>query len=384
MSLRALTWAMEHDGCPSSSTKLVLLAFANFANEQHWAYPSTETVARLTKLDPKTVRAATDALEAAGIIVDTGKRAGRTRQVKVYLLTLESRPKSDTLPKASETGRLSDRKAPNFSDKGPQNRVAEPVSEPLPPSEPDGSDAPSGGDEPAAPKADRVRGSRIPNGWQPPAAADLPPQARELARQWPAGAYAAEAEAFACYWAGEGGAKARKVDWGKTWANWVVSVTSRVLRAGKAGVKHGTQTAVASGGGTVHVPLVFKGEEGSQSAEIHAHLRAAVGTYLYQRWIEPAAIVVDSGAVEVRAATAFGASWLRQNHESDFRRGAEAVLKGQFREVRFTAAAADQVSGGRGDDGQGDGVEGGEARGDGGRPPGYRASGHREGASAAV
>lgn len=245
MSIEALNWAFQ-ETCPSSSTKLVLLAYANFANERGWAYPSTETIVRMSGLNTKTARAAIDALEQVGLLVDTGRRTGVTKQIKVYQLALPSLPKSDPFPgapakpaandpdeaisaprKASrpKTGALA--KAPEIARKAPnsgrQNR-----QEPTPPKDADASSAPQG--------AEQRRSSRIVADWTPPPIADLPPQARAVAAQWPVGAYEAEAEAFRSYWLGEARAGARKVDWVHTWCNQILRLGSKPLRDAKAGI----------------------------------------------------------------------------------------------------------------------------------------------------
>jgi hypothetical protein len=89
-----------------------------------------------------------------------------------------------------------------------------------PPVEPSGSTAPKG----------RERGAKISEDWTPPPIAELSPEARRLASQWPAAAYRAEAEAFRNYWIGETGKTARKSNWKTAWANWIVRISGRVMR----------------------------------------------------------------------------------------------------------------------------------------------------------
>lgn len=84
MSIDALNWALKDVRCASSSAKLVLLIYANFANDQGRAYPSNETLTKLSDLNSKTVRAAVALLEEAGHLIDTGERTGRTGQIRVY------------------------------------------------------------------------------------------------------------------------------------------------------------------------------------------------------------------------------------------------------------------------------------------------------------
>lgn len=247
MSLRALTWAVENRDCPSPQAKLVLIVFANYANDRGWSYPSSETLQRVSGLNIKTVRAAVDALEEAGLIADTGKRAGKTQQVKVYQLRPESLPKTGAFDgnerhdghqdgKEGHQGALPERhpetdafKAPVSGSKGTQKREAEPVLGTLPPGDADASPAPRG--------AGRDRGSKIPVVWVAPAIHELPPQARSIAAQWPAGAYEVEAEAFHNYWLGEGRAGSRKHDWKRAWCNRVVSLGSKPIREQKAGLR---------------------------------------------------------------------------------------------------------------------------------------------------
>lgn len=85
MSIHALSWAFKIEAMPSSK-KFVLVALANFASETGMAYPSVETICRLTCQQDATVRRALDSLVDEKVITDTGKRVGRTQQVKVYRL----------------------------------------------------------------------------------------------------------------------------------------------------------------------------------------------------------------------------------------------------------------------------------------------------------
>ena len=83
MSIDALSWAFQTPVKPASA-KLTLICIADNANHCNEAWPSLDALIAKTSLDRKTVIASLDALEAAGLIFDTGKRAGSTHQVKVY------------------------------------------------------------------------------------------------------------------------------------------------------------------------------------------------------------------------------------------------------------------------------------------------------------
>lgn len=83
---------------------------------------------------------------------------------------------------------------------------------------------------PPTPQGGKTRSaskSRIPSDWRPPAIADLTPQARDCASQWPDKAYSREAEAFVNWWASEGKAKA---DWRLTWCIWVTRSHDKIMR----------------------------------------------------------------------------------------------------------------------------------------------------------
>lgn len=142
MSFDALAWAGR---CQpgSAARKLVLLALADRHNpETGLSYPSVAWLVEWTGLNRKTVMSCLDDLESAGMISDSGQRAGRTGQVKAYVLHLETVPKTellkrpkngtvkqaqkrDTIPK---TGPL---KSTVFSSKESQKRDTEPVREPV-------------------------------------------------------------------------------------------------------------------------------------------------------------------------------------------------------------------------------------------------------------
>lgn len=86
MSIRALVWAFEQDIRPATA-KFVLVAFADCVNDADGCgYPSVSVICKKTSLDRKTVLGALASLEQRGLIADTGRRAGATRQVKVFRL----------------------------------------------------------------------------------------------------------------------------------------------------------------------------------------------------------------------------------------------------------------------------------------------------------
>lgn len=85
MSLAAMTWAFGIELRPAA-LKFLLISLADNADDQGRAFPAIATLCAKTSLDRKTVIAGLDALERRGLLSDTGKRVGRTSQVKVYRL----------------------------------------------------------------------------------------------------------------------------------------------------------------------------------------------------------------------------------------------------------------------------------------------------------
>jgi len=106
--------------------KLVLIAFADHADKATAeCFPSVAALCQWTGCDRKTVMKSMASLEAARLIIDTGQRRGRTRQVKVYRLPLETVPEAAPVP---ETGQLN---GTVFPTKESQKRDTEPPKEPT-------------------------------------------------------------------------------------------------------------------------------------------------------------------------------------------------------------------------------------------------------------
>lgn len=251
MSLRAITWAIEEADCPSAHATLVLIIYANFANEHGRAYPSTETVAAKSRQNIKTVRASIDALEAVGLLQDTGRRVGRTGNVKVYRLAMEAHPevgslKGETKPDASGTpveaaqkaaapalpetgGFAGDAKTPVSDLKGTRKRVAEPVSGTIPLEDANAS---------SAPKGRKTVQSNTLIDWSVPPIADLPAAVRTIVEQWPAGAYDTEGAGHAAHLRGKRPARGRLPDLDASWHARIVQLGAKPIRDAKAGLKH--------------------------------------------------------------------------------------------------------------------------------------------------
>lgn len=92
MSIWAVNWAL-HSEVPNATHKLVLIALANFADDQDEAWPHVATLAELASTSPRTVHRALEGLEADGLLVrnmglTVGGRGGLVRSNSIYRLLL--------------------------------------------------------------------------------------------------------------------------------------------------------------------------------------------------------------------------------------------------------------------------------------------------------
>lgn len=332
MSWETQSWAAKQRP-GSASAKLVLLGLASCTDANHCAYPSIDWLCEFSDLNRKTVIAALQRLEEGpcALIADTGERKGKTKQVKVYRLAANSHyrasglhtdPKSETVPKAEPSQK---RNSSGFSSKQSQKRDTEPFREPIPPSDPNGSEAPTAeieddqdqeigaagdneqGEEPPAPPPPPVpaKAHRLPDGWTPPPIGDLGEKSSALAALWPDGAYATVAEQFAMHWKGANGPTARKLDWGAAWAKWVITEHDKIMRAAKAGTSFAPAPKTPAAAPRKSEPVAAKVREDERSAGFHAVLERDLGARVYARWLKPAAILFERGAITIVVSTDF-------------------------------------------------------------------------------
>jgi transposase len=98
------------------------LALADTANKVSWhSFPSIARLSEVTGLDRKTIIESLQRLKERGLILETGERKGRTRQVKVYRLCFERIP---------ELERFRFRNGSENSPKDPRNWDTKPITEP--------------------------------------------------------------------------------------------------------------------------------------------------------------------------------------------------------------------------------------------------------------
>lgn len=213
MSVEAITWALRQP-ITHSSAKFVLVVLANCASaEKAQAWPSVAYLSTATGQDRKTVMNNLQRLQEWGLIEDTGKRVGDTKQIVVYKLIcgpdLFATP-AETVPKTGQSQKrdstengtvpLSTGNSTVFPAKSTENGTRNRQ-------EPKGTKE----GEPRAPS-----GTRLPLDWQPSA------EDRKFAEtERPDLNVDTEAAKFRDYWRGVGGSKGTKADWSATWRNWV-------------------------------------------------------------------------------------------------------------------------------------------------------------------
>ncbi len=135
MSIKAMQWAFAQE--LPSARKFVLVALSDVANVQTGeAFPCLATIEAMTCLNRKTIIVSLDALEKDNLIVDTGKKAGRSGQVKVYKVNVPENfeacrptvkavspvPKVELVPKTAPV--------PNL-ELSPSNPQEKPIIEPA-------------------------------------------------------------------------------------------------------------------------------------------------------------------------------------------------------------------------------------------------------------
>lgn len=198
MSSEALAWAFRQN-VKSSSVKFTLVALCECANYRTGRItPSIEHLVEITGQNRKTIIANVAELERLGLIVDTGERTGRTKQIKVY------NPVFGTVPQSEQS---QERNSSVSGRKQSQKRDTEPSLEPSHSTEPKGS---------SECKARKPGGrmTALPDGWQPV----LTVAAQSMVDGWPPGMFEAELEKFRDHAADKG---RTSKDWQAAFRTWI-------------------------------------------------------------------------------------------------------------------------------------------------------------------
>lgn len=357
MSWQTQNWAGERRGL-SPQAKLILIGMASCSDAQHEAYPSVGWLIEWSGLERKTVLkwlAAMSDPEAPGgaLIEDTGQRRGRSLQIKVWRLKVASEgaiadpaalQKSDAKPSAKivpKTGQSQKREHPKNGERQSQKRDTEPFLGTNTLSTPDGVDAPRrdldqdllGEAAPPPPDpAGRDRPHRLPADWEAPPLADLAPEARALAAQWPNGAYAAYAANFRGYWTEVEPKRRTARGWAATFANWVIRVHSDVMRAGKAGISFAPSTPAKPAAARAVQPVAALAHEGPAGLAIRAALRGVLGAQISATWLDPAAFLINGDVLDVIAPSEFQRGWIEDRFAAQIKAAAGPAV----RTIRFS------------------------------------------------
>jgi hypothetical protein len=154
-------------------------------------------------------------------------------------------------------------------------------------------------DSPRKPPKVVERRRRIAADWKAPDLGELPRSAKALARQWPQGAYEAEAEAFFQFSLGTG---QRRSDWNAMWAAKVVTQHPTIMRAAKAGLEFpNVETASEPKAPKLppSLPALAQSLEDERSTQLRQLLREKVSDECWHRLFEPAAFIFDLPGIKI-------------------------------------------------------------------------------------
>lgn len=168
--------------------KLVLIKLADNASDTGECWPSYQHIADQCEISRRSVINHIDAMCEVGLLTKESRVGPKGKRSNVYVLTLDG---------AGDAHRIS--------------HSLEPVIDPkIPPVSPLGEKRPAS----ETPR----RGTRLPNDWMLPGEwGRWAIQETGLSRE----RILMEAATFADYWQALPGAKAIKLDWEKTWRNWI-------------------------------------------------------------------------------------------------------------------------------------------------------------------
>jgi hypothetical protein len=219
-----MQWAFNQHIKPSS-VKFVLVSLGDNAQHDGLAWPSIAALSQKTGQDRKTVIAALDKLELMGYLADSGRRTGKTGQVKVYKFnfTRTKDAESGTVPKTEQFQNSQETvpKSPDNSTVFPAKSTENGTRNPQEPKE-----EPKGNPQ-AASRGKRLQAEwLLPKKWGEWALAEYP--------GWDADKVRTIATVFKNYWIAKSGKDATKVDWFATWQNWCIKEAEKSPNGGKA------------------------------------------------------------------------------------------------------------------------------------------------------
>lgn len=227
LSHDATAWARRQK-VGNSPAKFILLVLADYAGTDYSCYPSVKKLADITELGESTVRNATKLLTEQGLIrVFYRYRDNQTRRSSRYQLLVDgtetAEPDSDDWAGQRQVpAEDSHRQEPAGTRQEPADSHRQELAL-IPHKDPSLRDP-----SVVTPGAARTAtGTRLPEDFMPD----------EKMRAWFAEEKLAAAidgriehEKFVNYWVGCPGAKGRKLDWPRTWKNWMWSAAERAGR----------------------------------------------------------------------------------------------------------------------------------------------------------
>ncbi|OCA61349.1 DNA-binding protein [Aeromonas piscicola] len=183
--------------------KLVLIKLADNASDTGECWPSYQHIADQCEISRRSVIIHIDAMCEVGLLTKESRVGPKGKRSNVYVLTLDGAGAAH--PEVQEI---------HQGSAGAAHRIShslEPVIDPkIPPVSPQGEKHPA--------SETLRRGTRLPNDWM------LPGEWGRWAIQetgLPRERILMEAATFADYWQALPGVKAVKLDWEKTWRNWI-------------------------------------------------------------------------------------------------------------------------------------------------------------------
>lgn len=132
MSSRALTWgwSVARRRIVKGAAHHLLMAMCENANHAtNLSYPSLETLNDMTGQDRKTIIAGLQKLIEAGLMIDTGKKTGKTGQIPVYRMLVPAEGEDGKIGTVKQSQKRRGNST-DFPGKESQKRYTEPIKEP--------------------------------------------------------------------------------------------------------------------------------------------------------------------------------------------------------------------------------------------------------------
>lgn len=191
-------------------------------------------------------------------------------------------------------------------------------------------------DSPQSPPRRKTQRSPIAADWSVPEIAALPQTARDLAVQWPRGAYQAEAEAFHQHWLGRG---ERRANWDALWFARIPLLHPSVMRAGQAGIAFAFKSPPPSDTPPINLsPVRARAAETPLSERMRTTLQAAVPESAWANYLSHAAYRFEGQVLRVTVRSDFMRNWFETNFAAAILAAAQRIAPATTR-LRIEAEA---------------------------------------------